>query len=97
MNPRAGWFTIIDVFNDLRRETTPALTWSAGAQLRDLYRKQTGALPIKESRPKTTGHGSHCFAIYPPAWKDDAIAIVMALDTEKASQLDMFDMDWNDI
>lgn len=49
--------------------------WKAGNVIRDLWLadpRSRGKLPVKELRPKATGRGSHCFAVY-PAWFVSAI------------------------
>lgn len=83
-------FTIIDVFRFLNLELMPADTWEAGAKLRDLYLSRVGKLPEKELRPKTGGTGTHCFAVYPPLWWDDAVSIANAITTQKANQMSLF-------
>ena len=83
-----GWptFTVIDVFRHLDLEPDPEDTWAAGARLRDMYEDAAGKLPDKALRPKTSGTGSHCFAVYPPKWWDKAVEIVMLIADQKARQ-----------
>lgn len=86
-----GGFTIIEVFQELGYETKPNETWSAGARLREIYAAEVGSLPIKALRPKTSGGGgTHCFAVYPPEWRDRARQIVRELATERDRQGDLF-------
>ena len=47
-----------------------------GAEARDAYEKQTGRLPEKALRPKATGRGSHCFAVYPEPFVEVIVAII---------------------
>jgi hypothetical protein len=76
---------------------TPAgkeLAWRAGAAVRDAWRKVTGEYPPKGNRPKTSGHGSHCFALYPVAWVEriDRIVLEVAdmVQADRDRQPDMF-------
>ena len=70
------------------------LAWRAGAAVRERWRAATGEYPPKGNRPKTSGHGSHCFALYPDAWAgqiDDVVRDIAAtLDAEEAAQIPLF-------
>ena len=71
------------------------LAWRAGAAVREDWRDVVGEYPPKGNRPKTSGHGSHCFALYPVAWIeriDETIRrIADELDAEEAAQLALFE------
>lgn len=90
MNNSTATFTIIDVFKHLKFEAVKPYTWSAGLQLVKHYQAETGGLPPKELRTKTSGVGVHCFAIYPIEFWDKAEKIVKGLKAEKARQMEMF-------
>ncbi len=85
-----GWFTVIDVFRELGLEPDKTDTWAAGGRLRAAYERETGSLPIKDNRRKTCGKGSHCFAIYPPEWRDHARMIVRSIGRTRAAQQGLF-------
>ena len=86
-----GGFTVVDVFRALGLDPTPPHTWSAGARLRQAYLAETGHLPHKDNRQKTSGGGSHCFAIYPPIWWLRARKIVIATNPARNPQQSLFD------
>jgi hypothetical protein len=70
------------------------LAWRSGAAVREEWLEAVGEYPPKGNRPKTSGHGSHCFALYPVAWIEriDATVcrIAAELDAEDAAQLALF-------
>lgn len=71
--------TVIDVFKAKGLEPEPKLTWAVGAAVRDRFVDRYGRLPAKELRAKASGRGSHCFAVYPEAFRgviEDAINVV---------------------
>lgn len=43
--------------------------WSVGSEMATRYQTEFGEQPPKDNRPKTNGHGSHCFALYPQTWE----------------------------
>jgi hypothetical protein len=56
--------------------------WKAGNTVRDLWLlhpRSHGKLPLKDLRPKATGRGSHCFAVYPAWFTDQIDSVVVAL------------------
>lgn len=58
-------FTIPEVGRALNIEPNNHLHWEVGAQARAIYEERYGRIPQKVLRSKTTGPGSHCFAVYP--------------------------------
>lgn len=85
-----GWLTIPDVFRLLGYEPVPADTWAAGAAMREAYRGVTGEYPVKALRPKTSGPGSHCFALYPPDWLPKMKEVVKVVASEREKQFSLF-------
>ena len=53
------------------------LAWAIGNLVRDAYWKQYGTLPEKGLRDKTSGKGSHCFALYPDEFLPAVDAILL--------------------
>lgn len=82
--------TIIDVFKAMGLEPSSELTWSVGAAVRDRYQEAHGKLPEKELRAKTSGAGSHCFAVYPENWRHVIEDCISRVNTAKAAQPDLF-------
>lgn len=85
----SGDITIIDVCRALRIEPTPNLTWVVGALVRERYREVHRRYPSKQLREKTNGGGSHCFAVYPVAFRSEIERILLAHQTESARQMDL--------
>lgn len=86
-SPDRGSVTVIDRIRALGFEPESRLTWIVGDQVRDRWTIDTGALPEKALRRKTSGGGSHCFAVYPERFVPmiDAIIIRVAADFEAES------------
>lgn len=79
--------TVVDVMRDMKIEITPELSWTVGTAVRELWMQQNGGLlPEKELRTKTSGHGSHCFAVYPESFRGKIEGIVRYYKTEKTRQ-----------
>jgi hypothetical protein len=83
--------TVIDVCRELRVEPTSALTWPVGDAVRDIFEERFGRPPTKMLRPKTNGGGSHCFAVYPEAFRGVIEAVILDHQAEKERQPDLFD------
>jgi hypothetical protein len=82
--------TTIQVFRALGIEPTSSQAWSVGARMAHLYTKEFGVEPPKENRPKTTGAGSHCFAIYPAHWQTIIEGVIKSVTDCERSQTDLF-------
>ena len=42
--------------------------WKLGSKVRSEYVRLTGKSPVKKLDEKTSGKGSHCFAVYPESF-----------------------------
>lgn len=63
-------FTVIDLAQHLKIETSNEAMWELGALVRDRWFSECGKLPNKDLRKKKNGAGSHCYAVYPESfWK----------------------------
>jgi len=82
--------TVLDVFRELRIDPDNETSWAIGQQVREEYKRQYGQLPHKELRIKRSGHGSHCFAVYPRAWRSHIERIVRQHQAMKDKQGDLF-------
>jgi hypothetical protein len=89
-SPESGWFTVVDVFRELGLEPLKRDTWSVGLRVMNLWLSDHGSLPVKDNRRKTNGGGLHCFALYPPQWRDRVQAIVASTAKARANQMDLF-------
>ena len=76
--------TVVDVFRELNAPTDKRLTWRAGALVREAYRQRTGNDPVLKNRPKTSGHGTHAFAVYPVTFKRRITEIVKKVVDQNA-------------
>ena len=68
--------TVSERIEALNFDATTRQRWSIGNAVRDRYVKMYGQLPVKALRRKTSGIGSHCFAIYPPEFQPEIDAII---------------------
>lgn len=82
--------TVIDVCREMGIEPYPELTWAVGGALQAEWNRWFGMQPPKVLRKKTYGPGSHCFAAYPENWRDKIMKAILALETERAKQGDLF-------
>ena len=83
--------TVVEVMRDMGIEVTSKLSWEIGNVVRDLWMTQHhGALPDKELRTKTSGHGSHFLAVYPENWRDRIEDVVRFHRAQKARQGTLF-------
>ena len=73
------WICVIDVFREFGVPVEKTLTWRAGAMVRKRFVKVYGVVPALMNRPKTSGAGSHAFAVYPPSFKREIVKIVRAV------------------
>lgn len=81
--------TIIDVCRRLQIEPDKSITWPAGDEAQRRWRAEHGEEPRKELRRKTSGQGSHCFAVYPISWEPVLREIILALAFEPQRQFEM--------
>ena len=83
--------TVIQVFRALGiSHPSPTQSWSVGNRIAAAYRTQYGVEPMKAPRPKTDGHGSHCFAIYPGSWRERIEEAVRSVTREIDAQGALF-------
>jgi hypothetical protein len=61
--------TVPDVARAMGVPLSRTLLWSVGGRIAAMYERAMGEAPPKGLRPKTTGAGSHCFALYPLSWR----------------------------
>jgi hypothetical protein len=89
------WFSVPQRVVHLGLEPTPELTWAAGAKVRDSWMELTGLEPARALRKKTSGTGSHVFAVYPPDFIEQADSIIMKVaeevEADAAKQTSLFD------
>jgi hypothetical protein len=85
-----GWVTVHDVAKDMGVELDDVTAWSVGAQVAAAWGWQSGTPPLKDLRTKKKGAGSHCFALYPPAFRKRMELIIRAYRPPGADQLALF-------
>lgn len=56
--------TIVERMIELGYVPDKYLNWEIGQKMEKWYTKRHNALPKKDLRQKTSGPGSHCFAVY---------------------------------
>jgi hypothetical protein len=65
-------------------------SWSVGSEMAHTYQNEFGENPPKDNRPKTTGSGSHCFALYPAKWESKIRKVIEAHIEQQGKQNDLF-------
>ncbi len=89
-----GGVTVTERIKALGYESNKVLAWRVGAAIRNKWEELTGVLPEKDLRRKTSGHGSHCMAVYPPKWRPDIDAMIekvaAQISAEDARQVRMW-------
>ena len=83
--------TIIQVAKSIGVDLDNTTAWSIGSEMAASYVDAFGQQPPKELRPKTSGHGSHCFAIYPSDWRAKIIDAIKQRQVIAKSQKNLFD------
>ena len=83
--------TIIQVAKSIGVELDNATAWSIGSEMASAYANEFGEQPPKELRPKTSGGGTHCFAVYPTSWKSKIISAINLRQIITKSQRNLFD------
>jgi len=80
----------MQVFRSLGIDPEPRLSWSVGSRIATMYKERYGDQPPKDNRPKTSGAGTHCFAIYPDDWRAEIEAEILAHEVARKNQGDLF-------
>ena len=83
--------TVPEVMRDLGLQWRNEDAWTIGAAVRERYRElHGGKYPEKKLRPKTSGCGSHCFAVYPLSFRKEIERIISMHETAKSAQRSLF-------
>jgi hypothetical protein len=82
--------TVPEVIRAMNVDLDKSQRWAIGAAVRERYRLAFGELPPKDNRPKSSGKGSHCFALYPSTWRSAIEEIVREIGGEDMRQPDLF-------
>lgn len=85
--------TIIQVAQSIGVNLDKATAWSIGSEMASVYVNEFGQQPPKELRPKTSGGGTHCFAVYPASWKARIVKAIRSRELIAKSQKNLFDDD----
>jgi hypothetical protein len=78
--------TIHEVCDELGVDPTNEQSWSLGSRMAKLHQDVEWCLPPKALRPKRSGKGSHCFAIYPASWRAAIAKAVRDMKLEEGRQ-----------
>ena len=84
------WITVTAVVRSAGFEQDTSINTRVGLQLQALFFKEYGHQPPKENAPKTNGPGVHCFAHYPPDYRDRIVKLLEAEHAFKARQGQLF-------
>ena len=70
-------FTVVHLLRELGyQHKDKYINWALGQIMREKYTQCYGTPPEKQLMRKTSGIGVHCFAVYPPEFKDRATAVI---------------------
>ena len=83
------YITVPQVFDLLNAVKTNEKTWAVGTRMQHIYAMEFGCQPPKDNRPKTSGSGSHCFALYPASYLPIIEAEIRKVDAEASGQLNL--------
>jgi hypothetical protein len=82
--------TIIDVARFMGVELPKEIAWEVGTAVANAYRTQHQRQPPKDLRKKTSGAGSHCFAVYPRSFVPLIVDAITRAGAEKDRQSSLF-------
>lgn len=83
--------TIIEVARSMGLELPKEMAWAIGSAMADTYAaKNEKRQPPKELRRKTSGSGSHCFAVYPLSYVPAIMEAITKAGAEQAKQATLF-------
>jgi hypothetical protein len=83
--------TVIQVFELMGVLPTKEKTWAVGNRMQHIYALEHGTQPPKDNRPKTSGGGSHCFALYPKRYLPIIKEEIRKAQAIASGQMGMFD------
>lgn len=78
--------TVVEVFRAMDVDPVKSFTWTVGKIIAKRFTRETGAEPPKANRPKTSGTGVHCFAIYPESYRAIIAAEIRAVASVNAAR-----------
>lgn len=79
--------TVPEVARAMGVDLTKSDAWSVGARVREIYKERTGGdTPAYELRKKTSGKGSHCFAVYPATMRRAIEKVISGVKPKKSAQ-----------
>jgi len=84
------WITIQNVCRDMKLEPDNNTMWAVGKIMQEKYYRAHGTQPPKENAKKTYGVGVHCFAHYPPDWREAIEAEIRKCKPDPNKQPDLF-------
>lgn len=67
-NQMKNRITVLQVAKSMGVVLDNPTAWSIGSAMAAKYVLEFNEPPPKDNRPKTSGSGSHCFALYPSTW-----------------------------
>jgi len=77
-----GWLSVPDVLRAMGVVLDDDVVWIVGSKIADAWVLHTGTRPLKDLRRKRTGHGSRCYAIYPPAFRKQMEIIIRSFNPD---------------
>jgi hypothetical protein len=85
-----SYITVMQVFNAMGIKPDKSTSWSVGSMIASEFANEFGHQPPKDNRPKTSGSGTHCFALYPRSWEPRIRAVIAKHVTAQSAQGGLF-------
>lgn len=85
-----NWISIHDVARENGWALTDRQAWQIGDQVRRSWEWLVKTPPVKDLRRKKEGTGSHCFALYPPDWRERIERAIRAFHPKPDAQGSLF-------
>ena len=90
MSDARASLTVIEVAKAMGLELSANEAWAVGSAVRRIYEARHGELPPKALRPKTSGSGTHCFAVYPESWRGEIEGVIHSISPATSPQRSFF-------
>jgi hypothetical protein len=76
--------TVAQVVRSLRVPDPDAVAWAVGRVAARVWREREGRSPMVALVPKTSGHGTHHMAVYPPTFRPMLVRLVRLATSERS-------------
>ncbi len=85
------WITVPQVCEAMGLKTDNHTMWTVGQAMQQKFYLMYRTQPPKENAKKTSGAGVHCFAHYPPDWREVIEVEILKHKPDPTKQGNLFD------